>query len=428
MSGWRHRSRTQAGVLALGIVSSLAMAGCAESTEDTSGGSGDGVPAGAAMADYQAAFEDIAPITLRAQSPAPKGSDTGAPVEKWAAAVQEWSGGKITFDIAFSSAVAGPTERVAALNDGRLDAVGILPIYEPDEWPKNAALLDTGFISDQTPVTGALQSNAWPNEVAFNTAEVMDEFDQHGVVPLVPSYNSGATLMYCTESRTSLADFDGVVSSAAGRTNIQQLEALGITPTSIVYTELFESLQRGVIECANAPGSVAVLGGFLPEAPHLTTSADAGFSVAPGAFAFSKARWEELPLVARQLLWDKLDVYLASNIEDNIFTNTSLVAKTIRENNGSVSDFADDAANALRTENDALLDELRTSDAVSDPDALVDDSLAAADKWLTELESLNISDTYSYETFDQDLAANPVDLTAYTRLLMEKAWSAQRPE
>lgn len=415
--------------LAFGLAGALALAGCAAEGGSTgSGGSGAGVAAGASIEEYRAAFEGVDQITLFAQTPSAMGSGTSAPVEKWAAAVEEWSGGKITFDIAYANAIAGPTDRVAALNDGRLDVVGILPLYEPDEFPANTALLGTGFISDQSPALGAMQSNAWPNTVAFNNDDVMSEFDDHGVIPLIPSYDSGASLLFCKEARTSLADFKGVVTSIGGRVQSKQIAAIGSSPTSVAYTELFESLQRGVVGCATIPPGVAVISGGIPEAPFMTTSDGASFGVAPGTFAFSKSRWEQLPLVAQQLLWDKLDVFLASNLEDNIFANTSKLSQLIRENNGSVQQFADDTTNALQAENDSLLEGVRASGAVSDPKALVDDSISAADDWLERIRSLGVEDEYTFGNFDRDLRANPIDSAAYTALLMESIWSPQRPE
>jgi TRAP-type C4-dicarboxylate transport system substrate-binding protein len=208
----RRIFRPGVAAMALGLVSVLALAGCAEESEAGSGssGSGEGLELGATMEEYQQAFEDIDPIELQIQSPAPQGSTTGLPYERWAETVTEWSGGKITFEFAFSNAMAGPTEIDDALNDGRLDVASTLPIYEPDEYPAIAALIETGFISNQTPVLGSLQSNAWPNEVAFNNEDVMKEFEEHGLVPLVPIFNSGAQGMFCTEPRTSLDDFKGL--------------------------------------------------------------------------------------------------------------------------------------------------------------------------------------------------------------------------
>lgn len=50
------------------------------------------------------------PITLVMQSTAPRGAATGRRFEEFAAEVEDWSDGKITFDIAFSSSIAPPEQ------------------------------------------------------------------------------------------------------------------------------------------------------------------------------------------------------------------------------------------------------------------------------------------------------------------------------
>jgi TRAP-type C4-dicarboxylate transport system substrate-binding protein len=426
-----NRSRTRAGVLALGIASSLVLAGCADTTESTGGGSqgsGEGVPFGATMEEYQEAFADVDPIELQAQSTAPKGSTTGAPFEQWAEAVTEWSDGKITFDWAYSNAVAPVMEVDNALNDGRLDVGVPLPIYEPDEFPAMAALLDTLVLSDQSPILGAIHSDVWPIDVALNNESVMSEQEEHGLVQLVPVFAAGAQTMWCSEPKTSLDDFKGVPISASGTAQTAQVAALGASPTQVSFTEEFTSLQRGVIECSNSNSTTGALGGYISEVPHLTTSPEFGFAPGTGSWAVSKLTWDELPLVAQQLMWDKVDVFLASNVEDKVFPNHAEAAKVIRENDGSVNEFDTDAAEALRAASEEILNQVRQTDAVSDPDALVDAAIDSSDTWRTKLEDAGFTAEVGYEEFDQEYDPAEYDITKYTDLAMEDIYSAHRPE
>lgn len=412
--------------LAVGAVSTLVLAGCAEDG-GSGGGGGEGLAAGATIDEYKAAFKDVDPITLHTQTPAPKGSATGISMEKYYEAVTEWSGGKITWDIAYSNAVAAAGETDKALTDGRLDLASVLPIYNPSEYPANNALVETGIISSQTAVVGSLQSNAWPNQVAFENEDIMAEFEDHDLVPLVPVFNSGAQGIFCATPKTSLSDIKGASVSASGTAQTEQLKALGASPVSITYTEMFESLQRGVVDCSNSSLTVGVLGGFISEAPNLTISEDAGFALAPGSLAFSKATWDDLPLVAQQLLWDKLDVYVASNIEDKIWVNDAEAAKQIRSANGTISEFADDAVTALKAENEKLLGEIaKSSKGTSDNEALVEDSKAAAQAWLDKVKGLGFEDV-DYQDFDKNFKVNEEAMTQYRDALMADVFSSRRP-
>lgn len=423
-------NRTRRGVAtpltALGLASALALAGCAEESSGATSAGGDSIEPGASMQEYQKAFEDVDEIVLRTQTPAPKGSATGLPMEKYFQAVEEWSGGKITWDIQYSGAVAGPDESDDALLDGRLDFASVLPIYEPSEYPANAALIEGGFISDQSAVNGALSSNAWPNQVAFDTDEVLQEFEDHGMVPLLPVYNSGANALFCSDERTSLDEISGASVGAGGTAQSAQVEALGGSASSIDYTELFESLQRGVVDCTVSSPTVAVLGGFVTEAPHVVVDPDAGFALAPGTLAFSQATWESLPLIAQQLLWDRLDVFLASNLADKVFPNNAEMAKLVDESGGEIQPFSEDAREAMRAENEELLNNLRGTDAVSDGDAFVDAMEAANEEWQTKVSELGYEEV-PYDEFDTYMADNKVDLAKYAEVVMNEIFSAHRP-
>jgi len=420
-------SRRAGALAAAVVVGAGALAGCAESGGANQAG-GEGLEPGATMEEYQEAFEDLEEITLLTQTPAPKGSPTGLPQEKYYEAVEEWSGGKIKFDIAYSNAVADPGEADDALVDGRLDIASVLPIYDPSEFPANAALIDGGFISDHSAVEGVLSSNAWPNQIAFENEEILAEFDDHGLVPLIPVYNSGANALFCSEKRTSLSDLKGTSVGSGGRSQSTEVEALGGSPSSIPYTELYESLQRGVVDCTVSTPTVAVLGGFVDQAPYVTIDPEAGFSVAPGALTFSKTTWESLPLVAQQLLWDRLDVFVNSNIQDKIFANNAIMADTVADNDGAISAFDEDARAKLRQANDGLLEKMRGSDAVSDPDAFVTALQEANESWKEKIESLGLDDV-SYADFGAWWAENKdsVDMTGFTELFTDEILAAHRP-
>src|SRR5690625_4912677 len=286
----------------------LSIAGCAGDAQSRTGAVGGqdvaGLPFGSTKEDYIAAFEDLDSITLHAQTPAPQGSPTGRHMESYLAKVEEWSGGKISFEIGYSNAIADPAEIDEALVDGRLDVAQPLPIYKPSEFPATNALIHAGVFNQGTAVTGALQSNAWPNELALNTPEIMAEWEKAGLVPLVPIFNSGANALLCSSPHTSLGHMEGTTTSAGGTIQSQQVDALGASPVSVAYTELFESLQRGVVSCTVASQTVSLLGGYLPEAPYMTIDPEAAFADAPGALAVSKSTWDSLPLMAQQLLWD----------------------------------------------------------------------------------------------------------------------------
>lgn len=421
-------ARIRTRVAALGAIGALALSACAESAGNTgAGGAGDGIEHGASKEDYRAAFADVEPIELITQSPAPKGAVTGKNVESYLEAVTDWSAGKITFDVSYANAVAPPAEIDDALLDGRLDLGQVLPLYEPSDYPANAALVEATFVSDQSAVAGTLQSNAWPNEVAFKTPEILAEYADQGIKLMVPQYNSGVNVLFCSEPKRDLAATNGMQAASGGQAQSAEITALGGSPVSVAYPELFESLQRGVVDCTVSSLTVGVLGGFIETAPHVTIDPSAGFAMAPGGMAISQTAWDSLPLVAQQLMWDRLDVFLTSNVVDKIWPNTVEAVKQAKASGGSIGPFESDAQRAINDANDTMLKELSEREEVGDSAAFVDNVEGAAERWLTAVDELGISGDVPYDEFDTWYTADKVDVDAYVAKMYEDIFAEHRP-
>lgn len=426
----RKSSRPATTLGALALTSALALSACSGATDGSPSNEdqGGGVPVGSTQEEYIAAFENVDPITIHTQTPAPQGSTTSMNMENYVERVEEWSDGKITFEISYSNAIADPADIDDALNDGRLDLGQVLPIYEPSDYPATTALIEAGVLNEGSAVAGVLQSNAWSNEVAFSTPEIMDEWDQAGLVPLVPVFNSGTNGLFCSSPHTSQDDLAGTTVSAGGTIQSRQVEALGGSPVSIAYTELFESLQRGVVSCAVSSQTVALLGGYLPEAPYAAMDTEATFADAPGGLAFSKTTWESLPLPAQQLFWDSLDVFIGQNITQKIWPNSAETDTTIQEAGGEVAELDPDARDALLDTNSTVLNELRQSDSFEDPEAFIETAESTSEEWTNKVIDLGYPEDVPYEGFAEWWENEEVNIDNFMNSVMEDIYAEHRPE
>lgn len=428
----KQRFGAKARLLALATVAGLALAGCAgeagggATADGGNGGVSEGLPADATKEQWIAAFADVDPIHLYTQTPAPRGAATGLQMENYVDAIEEWSGGKITFDVAYANAAAPPTEIDDALRDGRLDLGMVLPIYEPSDYPVTNAIVEAGVLNDGTAVVGVLQSNAWPNEVAFNTPEFMEEWLRQGQVPLVPVFNSGAQGLFCSEERNTLDALAGQTISASGTINVAQIEALGASPVTIAYTELFESLQRGVVSCAGSTQTVSLLGGFLTEAAHVVIDDVATMAVAPGGLAFSKDKWDTLPLIAQQLIWDKLDIFIGENITVKIWPNTSEAQSQVASVGGSFTQLEPAARDAILQVNQEVLANLRAATGF-DGDSMVDRSEQAAADWIERVRALGYDPAVNYSNFNEWYEDGAVGIDDFLAEVMTEIFSGNRP-
>ncbi|MPV88443.1 C4-dicarboxylate ABC transporter substrate-binding protein, partial [Georgenia ruanii] len=412
-------------VVAIGAV--LALAACAQDAKSQAQTASEGIAYGASIETWREAFKEVAPITIVAQSSAPQGSAVGKMYEEYWAEVEEWSDGKITFDISYSNAIAATLEVDDALRDGRLDMGNVLPVYEPDQYPLNAALADASFIGDQAPNINPLMLHGAMNDVAWSTPQFREEYESNGMVPVLPWFSGDSNGIQCVEPTSSLADFKGRQVVAAGRVNALELEALGASPVSMPYTELFEALQRGVVDCSLNSMRVATLMGTYEVARNFTIDDEVGLAKNPGGWALSKSKWDSLPLVAQQLLFDKTRVILDNNIAGSTKFQVDGLA-TILEQGGQTSTFDDAARQAVKAANDKALEAMRESSNLDDGQKLVDDMRAATTEWASKVaDDLGFGGDVAFADFPDWHKQHGYDLSAYLDAVYEKAMNQARP-
>jgi TRAP-type C4-dicarboxylate transport system substrate-binding protein len=426
-SAGRRAARASVAVMA---ATALLLSSCAES--DSSGDPGstagqEGVEFGASMDEYHAAFAGIDPIEIHTQSSAAKGAASSRKFEDYFAAVTEWSDGKIVFDIQYSNAIAGPTEVDDALRDGRLGLGSVLPLYEPSEYPANAALIDSMIIADQTPVGGLLQLHGWMNEVGFGTEEIRQEFEDRGMHMLLPGFGAGSTGLLCKDEARNTADkTKGAQVTVSTTAMTEQIKALGSSPVSMAYPEIFESLQRGVVDCAASIMSVAVLGGFIEQAPHTVIDEEVGLAQGHASLAVSSDVWEGLPLVAQQLLFDRLDAFLEANFTST-WDNIVEASKQVDDSGGEFVQFDEELRSAISRANETILDGIRESEAVGDGEEFVDAALRSSEEWTSAVADLGLEGETDYNRFFDSYEPGSIDLEPYFEKLFTDVLLEHRP-
>ncbi|QSE90786.1 TRAP transporter substrate-binding protein DctP [Rhodococcus pseudokoreensis] len=419
---------TRAGFTALALATAMAMTGCAEISGGSSGAGGDGVEFGATKEEYQAAFEGVGPITLTAQTLAPKGSVSGKPTEDYLAAVTEWSGGKIIFDISYSNAIAPPNETAEAFVDGRLDVANVIPVYKPAEYPAyNAVINSAGAVASPGLAVGNLQANSAPIELAFSTPEIEAEFRNAGVVPLAPYFVTGPPAMVCKDKRVSLNDVKGAQISVSSAAQREQVERLGATAVSLSFAEVFEGLQRGVIDCTVTSLTAIQTGGLLQVAKYIVLDEQVGFSPASAAFGFSVSRWDSLPLVARQLLRDRVDVFLESSIENMNWPDASNLVGEIEKFGGTVASWSDDARDKLAGIKADQLDALSENTALADPRAAIEGARKMSEAWLARSAELTGAEDVALTDFKEWFARREFEIRPWVDAVMEDIYLPHRP-
>lgn len=414
----RKASTMVAGAAVIGLlVSACATGGGGESDPEATDG---GVPYGASLEEYQAAFADVEPISLRIQGPGPEGFLGQAGMQAWADAVEEWSDEKITFEWGYgNSFVPAATEWTTGMADGRLDAGYVLPYYTPEVFPMLTDLNDATFLDGNKP-TGTLISTGWITDVMYSSEEIQQEAADNGlhILLLPPSANYSG--IFCSQERTTLGELNGATVSAAGL-RAAQVEGLGMSPQSIAFSELYEALERNVLNCGTTTtGSLDTLGAttLVPYAMMDPEASLVGFT---NYFAVGKERWDSMPLVAKQLLFDKLEVLLETEPVAQAQRSLGWLDQ-IQSVGGGILPLADDARERLLEVNTGLLDEM--TDRGADTDAF----LAAHDRWAKLIDDELYPDaTESLQEFLGAGAFNDWDLKPFAQTVFEEILLPNRP-
>lgn len=407
----KHRA-AWAGVVAITV---LGMAGCSQ--PGGLGGApagGAGLPPRASKADYQAAFADIDPIQLRVQTLDAQTPD--ADINAFVETVEEWSNGKITFEVGYSASFAPDALRFhSALASGQVDISPVIPSYTPQIFPDMNALATASIIGSQGS-NHSLAAPAWMSEEAFNNDKIMETFKTEGIYPLLPSSpDHSPTTIFCTSEIQSAGDLKGKLIAVAGTGKVAVTTALGMEPVSLPFAEQYEALERGIIDCAaSGPLSVA-LSGTKELVPYVLMDDRVGLPQQYTGLYISLEKWERLPLVAQQLLWDSLDEYLVAHAKGNMKKSVPVIAAM-----KSVAPYDDTAVQIIKSANAKLVDGLASEGY--DVDRYEERSKA----WSEKVGGI-LTDTSFYDyAINNDWSS--VDLSEFGDLFYEDVLLPRRPQ
>jgi len=411
--------KNRAALAGLGFIATAALllSACSsadEPNEEPTASAEDGVPFGSPMEVWHEAFEDVEPITLIVQTPGPQGAPVGAKEEAYYAAVEEWSNGKITFDIAYANAIAGPLDAPQAIAEGRLDISIVLPTFEVERFPTYVAVATGTVIPESSAVVGVLQQHAWMWDVGWHNQDVIDEFADAGLAIIEPfNLSSENYPLICTEKRTEVAELAGAQIVASSAVLASQLSALGASPVFISPYELFEALQRGTVACTATAPSNAISQGVFDVAPYINTFTSS-FASTPGALAINKDLYDSLPLVVRQLLFDRTDVFLKQQFESTWEAGLDS-AVAAAESGGGVFPVNRELNGRLADFNETVLGDLRAAHG----DAFVQTMIDANERWYDVIvDDLGYDPDVTLDTLADYLPTMP-DLEGYMEAVFQ---------
>lgn len=297
MKKQQSRFRTRAGLAAL-AAGVLVLSGCAAGdTPDAEGPSAD-----------QGAFAELEPIELRVALPFPDNTTPSLGIQAWMEEITENTDGKVTFDVYYNSTLFAATEAMTALESGLAEVALYADSWFPEQLPVGnwndrviATEASTGFphtILAGNPVIASL----------YNTEPALrEELAAHNAVPLFQIVN-GPFFFLCNSPVETLEQAEGKQIRVGGQPWTDEVTEAGFVPVFIAPAEMYESLQRGVIDCISTDPATANTTGVLEVAKYLSLSA--GGTSSGSGFAFAKNVWEDLPESVQEVITDAQGAYV----------------------------------------------------------------------------------------------------------------------
>lgn len=387
-----------AGASALGI----ALSGCAGSAGGGGGGgeggSGEGYEYGASDEEIKAAFADVEPITIQYQPSAQSGEGLDAHrAHAFIENLETLSDGKITVETTYGQGIAGYTELADALVDGRVDVAYMLPIYQPDQFPVFQSWVTGTTLTGTSPLVDEIAANAAIGELTWQDENLISEFRDQGIEPLNIFNAAGAVVTMCADPHTTAEDWNGNQVRASSVAQTAQLEALNASPVSLQYTETYEALQRGTVDCTLSTTLAADAAGFMEVAPNMTYTTDVTFARGPGG-VYAGSAWQEWPLAVQQLVFDSMEDEFNESRRGDLEANY-VGAETVREAGGTFEEMESGLQNELKNSSQGLVDE--AIEAGTLPEGSTESIPEAVDRWRGVAEELGYEDEGTFSDYDE---------------------------
>ncbi|MGP9782966.1 hypothetical protein CQ017_04060 [Arthrobacter sp. MYb224] len=375
-------------------IASLALTGCTmggnSSADSGSSGTGTGVDYGSSKADFQAALADMDEVTLKFQVSSPSANSiSGQRDQAFADAIGDWSGGKIKVEVIYANAVVAPDGISDALADGRLDLAHWLTSYHKDEMPAFMALQDALVAAPSSPLQGEIVTHFAAQEVAFDTPEIMAEFEEQGMTVLNPLNTFGSTAMACTDEKNALSDFSGTQIRVNAAAQVIQSEAMGASTVSLQLAETYEGLQRNVIQCTYGSMTTMVSNGWIEQASNVYLPTDSTFGIGSGSIVAGSS-WSKLPLAAQQLIFDQMSVYNVGELGQSYAAQAEGIEVASKAGSG-MHFLAPEISAALAAGNEKILEGVQESSQLDGP-KLVDSVRTTSAKWTDIANELGYKD------------------------------------
>jgi len=364
-----RRTTSSRMLIGFSLVATLIVTGCAAG----------GAPEPAdAPSDAGPGLADMEPIVLTYSDSNVETAAHVIAMQAFMEQVTEATGGKVTFDTYYAAALHPVTEALSAIQTGLTDITFVSPSNVPDLLPVAIweTTLSQGAIDSEFPAS--LIEGTPVQMAAYQDQTLADELAKYDATTLA-TWGTAPNSLICKPEVTAADDAGGKTVRTPGPPFTFEVEQMEMTPVTLPITDVFEGLQRGVIDCFMNVVSPFITLGIWDEAKYFVP---ANFATSTGAqLLIKKSVLDSLPVEVQQIIFDARVDLLADILESTL----ARYSQWADEAPGKGVIFADPTTfnEAIEESRDAYTqDAVENAPAgVADPEGFDEDLHALADRW-----------------------------------------------
>lgn len=297
-------------------------------------------------------------------------------IAPWIDAVKEATGGDYEITMQWGGAVAKNAAIPGAIKDGLID-MGLMPdVYSPAEFPSSVVITSIALPGEDIRVMTGVAAEAR----LLDCPSCVEEYAETDTVLLSASSIAPQYLM-CVEPVESLADLAGKKVRASGST-ARVMAALGATPVALQFTDAYEALERGQVDCSTGVETFMKDYSWWDSAKYVL---DLPLGTYHGVLILmNKHKYEAMPLEDRK----GFDGTLAKMTADYafVYTDETEAARAQAKADHGVKYLAPgqdilDAIEKIKVEEIETAIATGEKRGAKDPQAIADTTLRLIDKW-----------------------------------------------
>ena len=289
--------------------------------------------------------------TLNISLYTPETSSVSMGVREWGDAVTEATDGGVTFTYNYNGGLLAADDTLQGVGDGRADLGLIGALYYESQLPLTS-ITSVPYLTDN-----ALAAMLALKQVYEQSDAMKTEYERNGVHPLFFLPARDALLGATDAPIKNIDDLQGRSIRASGSFSIA-VSAAGANPVAVNFNELYESLDRGVVNSFSGILLDSVESSGLYEvAPFVSNPRQGLLTTYP--VSINADVWDSLPQDIRTIMEDAADDALEAYFEVEAETQAT-ACDVIEEYGGQVFVWDDDSTEAWRElVGDSIIDQWR---------------------------------------------------------------------